>query len=87
MYDAFSKAQAEGKLSEEARAKKLSKQNIAGGVLGYDDDGGYGGYNSYRGNFTISPAFHSTNSLTKFTHLNTLNMFLFHSFIFFKLVP
>lgn len=54
VYNAFSKAQAEGKLSDEARAKKLSKQS--GGVLGYDDDGGYGGYNGYRGNF--SPAFH-----------------------------
>lgn len=85
MYDAFSKAQSEGKLTEEARAKKLSKQ-VPGTALGYDDDGGFGGYNGYRGNFSFSPAFHSTKNSTKSTHLNTLNNMLSFPHIHSKLV-
>lgn len=72
MYDALSRVEAEGKLSEEARAKKLSKQ--AGGLGGFNDDVGYGGYSGgYRGNFTC---FSFTKNFTKSSFKHAEHVFI-----------
>lgn len=82
IYDALSKSQFEGNLSDDARGKKGKKGNrqgigTGGGVSFYDDDNGFSGfgYGSKKGNFIFTS--HLKHNLN--TQQQTLLFFLWKS--------